>query len=903
MGQSSGRLSSGRSISVISGPPAVILHAAVIGASIQFVSASQKHEPVFVIAVRAASAHSSSAQQSAAALQTTLQLPLSLAAPGAPSAAAPSHSAAGAAASTGQPGAGVPSPAASSVPPLSSSHAAPTSALLQPGSAALTASSAGGAAVPPSASMSLMPPLSVPLPSPSAAVLASLLPSSASSSSLSSSTSSAAVSSPFAVVSELSFELVRRYTAFDRLYHSLRALQPVHQQHVSHVPAHPDPNGPTFLADMSLMLSAWMANLLANPTLARQTVTILFFTQQEFNTLPPHSQLQLADKQRLDDSLMDDDEQDDDDDDADAVGEDDEEDGRRQAARSSHDVAETADTLMTDVQAPIRSHRRTHTDGHSHLLDEEGAGEGADVVADISLAQLRAEMGSPTLAPLYERTPSISSTHHYQLTDEQRNDDHTTTQRSHSHSHSSARNHTTHHAAWHTYDASASAAPQPSHQQQWQQSSPAHTAPHHGHLHQLHTTSQYSHHAHLTTRADAGWTPPTLHLSHNNSPPALGLHGALPASSPRSLSSSSSSSASPTLYLPPPNLRPSQEQQHTLQLSPAGSQQRALTASTVPYAGQHYPLQHDSQYQQLYQQHHHHSLYSPQPPHAHALPSDGATELACAPITSPPSSTSSSSQSSESPALLVRDMSSPAAGRHFMSIAPSRSSFSFSPSHSRRSLSYNTAATTSPPTNALQVQGHNQHEHGSISPQQPTPPLPQSTRHSSSSCSPSSRSGSVRLRDFHLLKVIGKGSFGKVLLVRKRDTDAVYAMKVLHKANVIKRNQVEHTMTERSVLEYIRHPFIVALRYAFQTKHKLYFVLDYMPGQSTADTTPLLLVRPIPTYGRTLSLSPHFSFACCLVSAVLGGVLCAMCQAASCSFIWAKLAASLSPVPSSTQLK
>jgi len=55
-------------------------------------------------------------------------------------------------------------------------------------------------------------------------------------------------------------------------------------------------------------------------------------------------------------------------------------------------------------------------------------------------------------------------------------------------------------------------------------------------------------------------------------------------------------------------------------------------------------------------------------------------------------------------------------------------------------------------------------------------------------------------------------------------------MKVLHKDHVIKRNQVEHTRTERSVLEYIRHPFIVTLRYAFQSHDKLFFVLDYCPG-------------------------------------------------------------------------
>jgi serine/threonine protein kinase len=88
----------------------------------------------------------------------------------------------------------------------------------------------------------------------------------------------------------------------------------------------------------------------------------------------------------------------------------------------------------------------------------------------------------------------------------------------------------------------------------------------------------------------------------------------------------------------------------------------------------------------------------------------------------------------------------------------------------------------------------------------------------------------VHLNDFVLIRMIGKGSFGKVLLVRKKDTDQIYAMKVLAKEHVIKRNQVEHTKTERSVLGYVRHPFIVSLRYAFQSKRKLYFVLDYCPG-------------------------------------------------------------------------
>lgn len=86
------------------------------------------------------------------------------------------------------------------------------------------------------------------------------------------------------------------------------------------------------------------------------------------------------------------------------------------------------------------------------------------------------------------------------------------------------------------------------------------------------------------------------------------------------------------------------------------------------------------------------------------------------------------------------------------------------------------------------------------------------------------------LDDFTMLKVIGKGSYGKVCLVRHNTADAVYAMKILRKENVIKRNQIEHTKTERNVLEAVVHPFIVNLHYAFQTPTKLFFVLEYCPG-------------------------------------------------------------------------
>jgi len=87
------------------------------------------------------------------------------------------------------------------------------------------------------------------------------------------------------------------------------------------------------------------------------------------------------------------------------------------------------------------------------------------------------------------------------------------------------------------------------------------------------------------------------------------------------------------------------------------------------------------------------------------------------------------------------------------------------------------------------------------------------------------------LDDFTLLKVLGKGSYGKVMLVQKAgEGNTVFAMKMLRKDHIVKRNQCEHTKSERNVLEATKHPFIVNLHWAFQTPKKLYIVLEFCAG-------------------------------------------------------------------------
>ncbi|WVO16577.1 hypothetical protein L204_104256 [Cryptococcus depauperatus] len=88
----------------------------------------------------------------------------------------------------------------------------------------------------------------------------------------------------------------------------------------------------------------------------------------------------------------------------------------------------------------------------------------------------------------------------------------------------------------------------------------------------------------------------------------------------------------------------------------------------------------------------------------------------------------------------------------------------------------------------------------------------------------------LTIDSFELLKVIGKGSFGKVMQVRKRDTLRIYALKTIRKAHIVSRSEVTHTLAERTVLAQVNCPFIVPLKFSFQSKEKLYLVLAFING-------------------------------------------------------------------------
>lgn len=88
----------------------------------------------------------------------------------------------------------------------------------------------------------------------------------------------------------------------------------------------------------------------------------------------------------------------------------------------------------------------------------------------------------------------------------------------------------------------------------------------------------------------------------------------------------------------------------------------------------------------------------------------------------------------------------------------------------------------------------------------------------------------LSLEDFITVKVIGKGAFGEVRLVQKRDTGKIYAMKTLLKSEMYKKDQLAHVKAERDVLAGSDSPWVVSLYYSFQDAVNLYLIMEFLPG-------------------------------------------------------------------------
>ena len=88
----------------------------------------------------------------------------------------------------------------------------------------------------------------------------------------------------------------------------------------------------------------------------------------------------------------------------------------------------------------------------------------------------------------------------------------------------------------------------------------------------------------------------------------------------------------------------------------------------------------------------------------------------------------------------------------------------------------------------------------------------------------------MKLEDFKTLKVLGRGSFGKVCLVEYVPTKELYAMKSLKKDVLLDQDQIENTLLEKNILQSLDHKFLVGLVFCFQTVERIYFVMPFLRG-------------------------------------------------------------------------
>ena len=88
----------------------------------------------------------------------------------------------------------------------------------------------------------------------------------------------------------------------------------------------------------------------------------------------------------------------------------------------------------------------------------------------------------------------------------------------------------------------------------------------------------------------------------------------------------------------------------------------------------------------------------------------------------------------------------------------------------------------------------------------------------------------VTLDDFKIVKVIGRGSFGKVCLVQYKKSNEFYAMKSLKKDVLLDQDQVESTLLEKKILQSLDFPFLVGMVFCFQTVERIYFIMPFVRG-------------------------------------------------------------------------
>ena len=88
----------------------------------------------------------------------------------------------------------------------------------------------------------------------------------------------------------------------------------------------------------------------------------------------------------------------------------------------------------------------------------------------------------------------------------------------------------------------------------------------------------------------------------------------------------------------------------------------------------------------------------------------------------------------------------------------------------------------------------------------------------------------VKLEDYEIKQIVGTGSFGRVKLIKHKTSGRYFALKILTKADVVKLKQVDHILSEVTILNILDHPFLVRMGGIAQNERYLYIVMEYVPG-------------------------------------------------------------------------
>lgn len=94
--------------------------------------------------------------------------------------------------------------------------------------------------------------------------------------------------------------------------------------------------------------------------------------------------------------------------------------------------------------------------------------------------------------------------------------------------------------------------------------------------------------------------------------------------------------------------------------------------------------------------------------------------------------------------------------------------------------------------------------------------------------------GSATIDDFEIIKLISRGAFGRVYLARKKSNGELFALKVMRKADLVRKNMVQSARNERNILAIANNPFVIRFYYSFTSKDNLYIVMEYSPGGDLA---------------------------------------------------------------------